>query len=306
MKNILQKVFLILSFILCVFSTQNIVNDFLKRAKSNNGIIQLNSESINSVITQQRNYTMVIMFTATQQQYDCKLCKKLDPIFRLVAKSQRKIYPKSKELFFGILEFSDGVRVFEKLQLTTVPIIMVYPATVGPSAFKRSNPYVLNIKDGDISPEWIAQVISRETNQPIHIVRLTRSFIFFIITKKELWLVLSLISILVFNSGYMYTQIRSTPFSGHNNNNPVYILESFSSQYKVESHIVSMTYLVLTFIEILLAIFVPGITNKKKQTILIILLIFLQFIVFGFLIHIFQIKNRGYPFKLLVRKIDIF
>ncbi|KTW31120.1 uncharacterized protein T551_01193 [Pneumocystis jirovecii RU7] len=263
MKITLEKIFLILCFFSHVFSTQVIIQDFLKERKANNGIIQLNSKSINSVITKPRNYTMVIMFTTTEEQYNCNLCKKLEPIFKLVAKSQHKTYPKSEELFFGILEFSDGPEVFEKLQLTAVPVIMLYPATIGPNASRKNTPYILNIKSGDISSNWLAQIISQETKQPIRIIqfinygkvffyafitflsvvflRLIRSFVFFIITKKELWLILSLASILIFNSGYMFTRIRNISFNGYDNDIPIYILETFNSQYGIESLIISTT-----------------------------------------------------------------
>ncbi|KAG5440621.1 hypothetical protein PCK2_000331 [Pneumocystis canis] len=261
------------------------------------------------------------MFTINEEQYSCNLCKKLDPIFRLVARSRYKTHPKSEELFFGILDFSSSPEVFEQLQLTTVPVIMVYPATIGPNALKNSKPRMLNIKDGDISSLWIAQAISQETNQPITIIqffnygklffysfltllfavflKITHSFVFFIIVKKELWLAL----ILLFNSGYMYTRIRNIPFTGYDNNNPVYISRSFSSQYGVESQIVSIFYLILMLTIILLTIVIPKISNKRKQTTTAILLILFQFITFSFLINTFQIKNPGYPFKLLVDKI---
>ncbi|KAG5518230.1 hypothetical protein PMAC_003026 [Pneumocystis sp. 'macacae'] len=226
MKITLQKVFLILCFFSHVFSTQVVIQDFLKKKKTNNGIIQLDSKSMNSVITKQRNYTMVIMFTATEEQYNCNLCKKLEPIFKLVAKSQYKTYPKSEELFFGILEFSDGPEVFEKLQLTAVPIIMLYPATIGPNGSRGNKPYILNIKNGDISSNWLAQVISQETKQSIRIIH-------FINYGKA--------SILIFNSGYMFTRIRNISFNGYNNDIPIYILEIFNSQYGIESLIISTT-----------------------------------------------------------------
>ncbi|KAG4303435.1 hypothetical protein PCANB_000427 [Pneumocystis canis] len=263
MKITLQKVLIILSLFSCIFSTQNIIQDFLRKKKSNNGIIQLDSKIINTIITKPRNYSMVIMFTVNEEQYSCNLCKKLDPIFRLVARSRHKTHPKSEELFFGILEFSNGPEVFEQLQLTTVPIIMVYPATIGPNALKNNKPHILNIKDGDISSIWIAQAISQKTHQPINIIqffnygkfffysfitflsavflKITYSFVFFIITKKELWLILSMASILIFNSGYMYIKIRNVPFTGYDNNIPVYISKSFTNQYGAESQIISIT-----------------------------------------------------------------
>ncbi|QSL65053.1 hypothetical protein MERGE_002358 [Pneumocystis wakefieldiae] len=318
----LQKLYLILSFFSYVFSTQDLVLDFLERAESNSGLIQLDSPSIYSIITKPRNYSIVVMFTTNNIQYDCHVCRKLYPSFKLIAKSRHKTHPKSKSLFFGVIEYLENEYIFSQLQLTNIPTIILYPATIGPASSRNNKPVILNIRDGDISSEWLAQAISQKINEPIHIVyflnygkiafyafiaflsvfffKITHSFIFYVISKKELWLIFSLASIIIFNSGYMLVKIRKSPFTGQNNDSPIYISQSSSTQYGIESHIIIVTYLTLIFTVILLAVFAPKVSNKRKQTTLIILLIILQFIIFSFLIHIFRLKNRGYPFKLLL------
>ncbi|EMR11235.1 hypothetical protein PNEG_00824 [Pneumocystis murina B123] len=322
MRINLQKLYLILAFLSYVFSTQDLVLDFLKRAESNNGIIQLDGTSIYSILTKPRNYSIVVMFTTNSIEYNCYVCKKLYPSFRLIAKSRHKTHPKSKTLFFGVLEYLENANIFAQLQLTKIPTIIVYPATVGPAALKNSKPLMLNIRDGDISSEWLAQAISQKINEPIHIVqflnygkivfysfiaflsllffKITHSFIFYIMSRKELWLIFSLACILIFNSGYMLVKIRKSPFNGQDDNSPSYILRSSHAQYGIESHIIVVTYLILMFTVILLTVFTPKIANKRKQTALIILLIIFQFVIFSFLLHIFRMKNRNYPFKLLL------
>ncbi|KTW28765.1 hypothetical protein T552_01395 [Pneumocystis carinii B80] len=301
MRITLQKLYIILSFFSYVFSTQDIIQDFLKKAESNNGIIHLDSTNIYSITTKPRNYSIVVMFTTNSEEYDCYICKKLYSNFKLIAKSRQKTHPKSETLFFGVLEYLENVDIFSQLQLTKIPMIIIYPATVGPTASRNSKPFVLTLKN-EISPELLVHTISQKINEPIHIVqflnygkiifyifiaflfllffKLTHSFIFYVMNRKEIWLIFSLACILIFNSGYMLVKIRKPPFSGQDNNSPDYILKESHSQYGVESHIIVITNLILMFTVILLTVFAPKIANKGKQTTLIILSIIFQLIIF--------------------------
>ena len=113
------------------------------------GALKLDQESYDELINGPRNYSSVVLLTAQAAQFSCQLCKDFQPEWDLLARSWVKgDRAGESRVVFGTLDFFDGKLAFQKLQLQTVPILVVYPPTIGEYASKASDPYKWAFTDG--------------------------------------------------------------------------------------------------------------------------------------------------------------
>lgn len=139
-----RPVSLLLAFIQLVFVGFTLAQADPKKDKlialseANNGVINLNSNSYDRFTEGKRDYGMVVLLTALDSQFNCVPCRQetctiqyqcktnrrvyhyhfviseFDPEYSLVAKSFQK-NKKSKDLFFGHLDFKDGQAVYQRV-----------------------------------------------------------------------------------------------------------------------------------------------------------------------------------------------
>ena len=120
-----------------------------------------------------------------------------------------------------------------------------------------------------------------------------------IIQNKHVWAAMTIFFILVFTCGYMFCQIRKTPYVANNGRGGVsYVAGGFQNQFGVETQIVSTLYALLALSTLALSISVPRIKDRYKQMLAVWLWSSLIYVTFGILLHLFRTKHSGYPFKL--------
>ncbi|KAF8251164.1 hypothetical protein K440DRAFT_579679 [Wilcoxina mikolae CBS 423.85] len=291
--------------------------------KSKSGVIQLNNDLYNDITTTPRDYTAVVLLTALDPKFGCMLCKEVQPEYELLAKSWQKQHKTGDGLLFSMLDFAKGRDTFMKLGINTAPILHVFPPTVGPNADPKhaTTPHNFDFSQNHIPAEVIAQWISRITPHQPKVVRpfdYTKFLTVFsaIVTgatilklsfntlkpalySRNLWSAISLILILLFTSGHMFNHIRSVPYVANNGKGGIsYVAGGFSNQYGLETQIVAVTYAILAFCVIALAMKMPRIEDPARQKVAIWLWNAILLCTFSFLLSLFRMKNSGYPFKL--------
>ncbi|KAI9493591.1 hypothetical protein BDB00DRAFT_822688 [Zychaea mexicana] len=286
-------------------------------AKSNNGLIKLNSNTYNQYTEGKRNYGLVVLLTALEEQMRCMPCREFDPEYKLVASS----FQKSKDptrVFFGHLDFKDGQAVYQKLGLQTAPNVLYFPPSKPGS---KAEPVKYDLSKNGFGAESFAAFLSREIGAPVPV---TRPFDYFalgvkvfgvvgiaailkllypyfgtILHHRNTWAALSIITILIMTSGHMWNQIRNPPYvmpgAGGKMN---FVAGGFQQQLGLESRVVAATYGILAMATVALAVYVPKMKDKTPQRISAYIWTMCILIVFSALMNLFRIKNGAYPFHI--------
>lgn len=104
-------------------------------ARSRDGVIHLPSsaaydELVNAL---DRDYGVTVVLTALPEAYKCAPCRTFDPVFRAVADSWRRKAPKSvrDDHVFAELDFSEAGEIFQRLGLTSAPVVYFHPKDGG-------------------------------------------------------------------------------------------------------------------------------------------------------------------------------
>ncbi|CEG71674.1 hypothetical protein RMATCC62417_07371 [Rhizopus microsporus] len=283
------------------------------------GIIKLNSNTYDRFTEGKRNYGMVVLLTALSPQFNCHPCREFDPEFSLVAKSIQSS-KHNKDLFFGHLDFADGQAIYQKLQLVSAPNVFYFP----PQKAGESKEFIkYDLTRNGFAAETFADFLSQQTGFKVKVKRpfnyvkfggqlflaigaaailklIYRNF-GFIVYHKTTWTVVSILTVLIMTSGYMWNRIRAPAYviptqSGQIN----YIAQGFSSQLGIESQIVASIYGSLGLSVLALIKMVPHFEEKSRQRFAVFLWIGCFVFIFSILLALFKIKNGGYPFKLLM------
>ncbi|GMM33361.1 dolichyl-diphosphooligosaccharide--protein glycotransferase [Saccharomycopsis crataegensis] len=291
------------------------------RAKQKKSIITLKNSNYESLLNGPRDFNMVVLLTASSPSVGCVLCSKFDPDYSAVADSWVKQHPANDGLYFAKADFSDSSRkVFERFKLNSVPRLFLFTPT-GEATPLDTGFVDLPFLEGDHS-QHLTSYIQEHTGKQIHVVKPVRydnlifslvvSALFFggvykfrtqvstIVLSKQLWGFVIILSILMFISGYMFNQIRGTPYIGtHNNGMPEYFMQGQQNQFGIETNIMSTVYGVLAFLTVALVTLVPKIEHPKVNAIATFVMVFLLLLGYSLLFDIFAKKSHGYPFRLL-------
>ncbi|KAF3169870.1 oligosaccharyl transferase subunit ost3/OST6 [Orbilia oligospora] len=294
--------------------------DLASSSKGSKGVVLLNDQLFGDLTGPNRNFTSVVLFTALDARFGCVLCRDFQPEFDLLGNSWHKEHPKSDGLFFTILDFSVGKQTFQRLGMSTAPILMLFPSSnAGPGS---DQPIKFDFNPSDITPaEAVARWVTTHTkhtvtiHRPFNYVKLF-SFIGGIIGtatlsklaypylapalfSRNLWAAISLVSVLLFTSGHMFNHIRKVPYVVQGRGGGVsYIAGGFSNQLGLETQIVAVVYAVLAFSSIALCLKMPRMESSGKQKIAVMAWNLVLLVLFSFLMSIFKMKNGAYPFFL--------
>lgn len=222
-----------------------------------NGIVRLNDASFRELTQAPRDHYAIILMTALGTQFNCVFCREFDPEFTVLAQSSQ-----DADLYFGHLDFTSGQETFRALQLVSAPNLWIFPPTIDAATGKviagAGEPIrydFTNSPSADAAAHFITKSIGRDfvVRRPFDYVKFARfvatigaSLVAlaglyrvagFIFLNKNFWAVISLLLILVFNAGHMYTQIRSSPYSRGGG----YIAGGFQDQFGAETQIVAFT-----------------------------------------------------------------
>ncbi|RXW20744.1 hypothetical protein EST38_g5110 [Candolleomyces aberdarensis] len=314
MKGLFSSLFLCLGL---VYAQQDSLKKLTELAAAGNGVIHLDSQSFDLLTSPKRTWSASIQFTALSKNRNCVPCKEFDPAFSTVGKAWSSVQASDRDQhFFATLDFDNAPNVFQKLSLASAPVVFAYPAADGPRkpASGRTAPTKYDFQDGfDAGP--LAQHLSKFTPVPIpykapidwakwfttaiaiigvgSFLRLAAPVVF----TRWTWAFGSVIVMLIMTGGYMFTRIRGVPYVGRDGN---WIAAGFSNQYGQEVHVVAFVYGLLAFSFVMLTLIVPYQTSPAKQRMQVYLWGAVVIIIYSVLVSLFRVKNRGYPYKLLL------
>jgi oligosaccharyltransferase complex subunit gamma len=92
--------------------------------QSKDGIITLNSALYEELLAPEptasggkgRDYAVAVVLTALPVEMNCAPCRTFDPIFKQEAASWKRLPKDQREdMFFAVLDFSDGQQIFQKV-----------------------------------------------------------------------------------------------------------------------------------------------------------------------------------------------
>lgn len=96
-----------------------------------------------------RDYGVAVLLTALEARFGCAICHEFQPEWDLLGKSWTKGDKKQEsKLVFGTLDFVNGQRTFQSLMLTTAPVLLYFPPTVGPDAKPDTQPLRFDFTTG--------------------------------------------------------------------------------------------------------------------------------------------------------------
>ncbi|KAH8106976.1 oligosaccharyl transferase subunit OST3/OST6 family [Cristinia sonorae] len=292
-------------------------DELVKLANANNGLIKLDDRTYDLLTHPKRTWSAAVQLTAMDPRRRCIPCKEFDPSFKEVARAWSTVPAADRDThFFATLDFDNGMSVFQKLGLQSAPIVHVHPAAEGPRkpANGKTAPSAYDFSFG-FDPAPLAEQLSHHTPIPIpykapidwsrwgtaagFVVLFISSLRFLtpVFTSKWTWAAGTVITSLVMTSGYMFTRIRGAPWSGGNGN---WIAPGYQNQFGQETQVVAMIYGLLAASFLMLTVVTPYTTSPSRQKLQVYLWTIVIFIMFSVLLSLFRVKNRGYPFKLLL------
>jgi len=118
-----------------------------------------------------------------------------------------------------------------------------------------------------------------------------------VLRNRWTWAVITVLISLVMTSGYMFTRIRGMPNTSPDGS---WIAQGFQTQYGQETTVVAALYGLLSASFLMLTLVAPLQTSPTRQRIQVYLWSGIIFVLFSILVSFFRVKNRGYPFKLLL------
>jgi len=280
-------------------------------------VIKLDESIYNMLTHPKRTWSATVHFTALDKRRRCSPCREFDPNFNAVAKAWTKVPSQDRyQHFFATVDFDGAPTVFQKLGLQSAPVVHVYPASEGGRrpASGRTSPISYEFAHGfDAQP--LADQLSNFTpvripyTAPIDYSRMatfagltllaivTARFMAPILRNRWSWAAVTVITSLVMTSGYMFTRIRGMPYSGSGGQ---WVAPGYQNQFGQEVQVVAMIYGSLAGAFLMLILVVPYQTSPQRQRAQVYLWTGVIFIMFSVLVSLFRVKNRGYPFKLLL------
>ncbi|KAI9070391.1 oligosaccharyl transferase subunit OST3/OST6 family [Trametes sanguinea] len=315
---LLLPILALLSIPFCIAaSAQSTHEKLVKLAAANNGVIKLDESTYNLLTSPKRNWSASIHFTALDPRRRCGPCKEFDPAFNAVAKAWTKVPVAERDShFFATADFDSAMGVFQKLGLQTAPVVHIHPATEGPHrpASGRTTPIVYDFANGfDAGP--LAEQLSQFTPVPIPykapfdwarigtavgvllIVASGIRVLSPVLRSRWIWAAGVVLTSLIMTSGYMFVRIRGMPHTGGNGQ---WIAPGYQNQFGQETQVVSFIYGLLSAAFLMLTLVTPYQTSPSRQRLQIYLWSGVILVMFSVLISLFRVKNRGYPFKLLL------
>jgi oligosaccharyltransferase complex subunit gamma len=293
----------------------------VKNIKTQNGIIRLTDKTFSAIVQGPRDYSIAVLLTAEGVQYGCQFCKLVGPQYQTLAHSWREQHPDGNNLFFAVADIADCPGVYKMMSLSHAPSLYVYGPTEGDDTpLIGFDSYTFPQSEDQL--EGLLGYFASITGERIRIVEPFRwdrvgltvttvagivGLIAFahkpllaIIRSKQIWVAISMVSIIMFIAGHMFNMIRKTPYIvSDGRGGATYFVGGHSNQIAVETQIIAVTYVVLAFSTISLVTKVPKIKNVQAQTFSATLLSLVILLAYSFLLEKFHIKNGGYPYHLL-------
>ncbi|RDA89333.1 hypothetical protein CP532_6255 [Ophiocordyceps camponoti-leonardi (nom. inval.)] len=118
-----------------------------------------------------------------------------------------------------------------------------------------------------------------------------------VIQNRQFWAMGTMIAMLLFISGHMFNHIRKVPYVIPAKNGGItFVATGFQNQTGIEAQIVAVLCAIMSFCVIALVSRVPRITNRRTQMFTVLSIVTVMTVTNSFMLHIFRMKNAGYPF----------
>ena len=228
----------------------------------------------------------------------------------------------AKNIYFFKAEFAESKKLFALFELNTIPKIFHFKPTkaLGPKNFLREREEY-QFFQGDhktLMLNWVQDVTGQKLNLHIPIdntkliihaligfvsmflLKRYRKYVGKALTSKLSWCIVSLIAVLLFITGYMFNQIRGTPYVlEHQDGRTDYFAPGQQTQFGIETQIMSFVYGILSILVIILVKRAPEIKNDSVALILVSVVSLLIFVLFSLLLSIFGLKGMGFPYRFI-------
>ncbi|KAI3642380.1 hypothetical protein MP228_011935 [Amoeboaphelidium protococcarum] len=312
------------------YKANKLVKDLNARIKSQGKYtLKVNSHAYDMFTESPRNYSLVLLITATDPQVKCQPCILFAPEFELAAKSWYLTHSRASAepnpLYFGVVDYSYAKEVFQKNKIETVPSVQYLPPTEGdnkqPDGVVQS--YQIKSFDAEDFANWVGRVsshgfmIQKPVDYTIYIVvpvvivalgafikvvgPQLSSAAAQILTNRHIYMSASILFIISMCSGTMWNSIRGAPYAGRGQNGQMELFNgNFQAQYQVESQIITCLYAALAACMVMFSKRVPLIKDASQQRLAVYILLGVFFFLYSALMAIFRMKNGGYPFKLFL------
>lgn len=132
-------------------------------------IIRLNGEKFRQYISVKglkRNYSFVIMMTASLPHRQCQICRQAYDEFSIVANSWRFSPNFENKLFFGMIDYDEGSEIFHQLNINSAPVFFYFS-----EKGKIKHPEKMEIQRIGFAAETIARWIFEKSEIQIRVIR---------------------------------------------------------------------------------------------------------------------------------------
>jgi oligosaccharyltransferase complex subunit gamma len=288
----------------------------VKLAAENNGVVKLDTKTFDLITSSQRDWSASILFTALDKRRKCTPCREFNPSWLAVAKAWSKVSPSERDShFLATVDFDDAQVVFQRMALQSAPVVFNYLPATGPRKSAHPDTPISHDFSHGFDAQPLAEQLSAFTPIPIPYRSpvnwamwgvgtffvlsgvLAIRFLAPVLRSRWTWAAITVLTSLVITSGYMFTRIRGMPNTAADGS---WIANGFQSQYGQETTVVASLYGLLSASFLMLTLVAPLQTSPTRQRTQIYLWIGVVVILFSVLVSFFRMKNRGYPFKLLL------
>ncbi|KAK6199977.1 uncharacterized protein RJT21DRAFT_114420 [Scheffersomyces amazonensis] len=335
----LLQLFVILGSLFAISMAGLSDNQILELSKSSkNHIIDITDDNYEKILYGKRDYHLILVMTSDSVQINCLLCREFKPDYDIIVNSWfqdhpnglpehelNEVYEKSKitkkNIYFARAEFANARKLFQIFELQSIPKLYHFPPTNMPGRhdlLSDSNEYpffhgdqkvlvtdFLNSKTGHkynlyIPVNYSAVIFNIVITLSILVILYVfRGLVLKFVSNKYAWLIVSGGLTLVFISGYMFNQIRQTPYIRQGEGALQYFVPGQQNQLGIETQIVGFVYLFLSVLFVLLTVHSPTYKNALVNLIAVSIFSILIFVFYSLLLSIFSLKGLGYPYSFI-------
>ncbi|KAF7312759.1 Oligosaccharyl transferase subunit OST3/OST6 family [Mycena indigotica] len=305
---------------------RSVHKELVSLVDSDSGQISLDAKTFELLTSDERDWSAVVQFTASGEEWNCAACFAFDPVWKTVSRAwwEKGLKAVRDKHFFATLDFDghDGDErqaIFQRLGLNTAPVVLVYPAVKGPRAARSGKPLTFDLSSAKtFDAVALAAHLSEFTPAPIPLyapidfrLYIGRGLLFSvgafglyvaarlaIFRLRWIWAAGSVVFSLVMTSGFMFIRIREVPLTGRSGS---WVAKGMQQMYGMEMRMVAPMYALLGLAFYMLTAMVPKHTSSRtRQRIFVYLWSVVIVVFYSVLVVFIKVKNPHYPFRLIL------
>jgi len=281
----------------------------LRDLRSKHGpVITGKSELFENIIKPSpRLFSVVLLLNAVDSRHQCAPCQEAGRDFVVLAELYYKAHPDT-DLFFVAAEFDQNQEIFQKLKVTSAPVLFhVHEKGVPKKCSSRPTDGVamagcLRSENG-IHLKFYKQADPKATLVVILFAALVmislylaRETIAPVLFNPVILAQLSIGFCCIMLGGLTWVQRRGPPcIAADKSGRPSFIAGGSQSQYGAEAYIIAA----LTGLTAVSIILLAELGSRSRNVMLTYGLLAMLAVVFSLLLKIFRDKSQGYPFRFL-------